>query len=83
MSYSSGDNFHLTSEQQHELETRAEQRRKHRGDLLACVEVRVFEHDEVPQVSFPEDATLRIENASEVEIADVVRRARESLTRWR
>jgi hypothetical protein len=46
------------------------------------VEVRVFEHDEEPQVSFPPDALLGVETEPAL-VAAVVARAREQLARWR
>jgi hypothetical protein len=58
------------------------ERQAQRGDLLALVTVRVYEHDEEPYVTFPDDAQLGPESDSSV-IADVVARAQESLTHWR
>lgn len=58
------------------------ERQAQRGDLLALVTVRVYEHDEEPYVTFPDDAHLEPESDSSA-IVDVVARARESLTHWR
>jgi hypothetical protein len=53
-----------------------------RGDLLAVVEVRVYEREAHPQVSFPPDSRLGPEAEPDV-VAEVVARAREELGRWR
>jgi hypothetical protein len=79
--YSSGDNSHLSPEVRAEVERRIMQRQEERGALLAIIEVRVYENDEEPQVSFPQDALLGVETDSLI-ISDVVARAREQLDRW-
>jgi len=63
-------------------ERHIKQSQEERGALLAIVEVRVYENDEEPQVSFPQDALLGVETDSSV-ISDVVARAREQLAHWR
>ena len=82
VSYASGDNSHLSTEGRAEVERRITQRQAERGALLAIVEVRVYENDEVPQVTFPQDALLTVESDSST-VSDVVARAREQLTHWR
>jgi hypothetical protein len=82
VSYTSGDNSRLAPEVRAEVERRFKRRREERGALLAIVEVRVYENDEEPQVSFPEDALLGVGTDSSI-ISDVVARAREQLVHWR
>jgi hypothetical protein len=82
LSYTSGDNSHLSPEVRAEVERRIKRRQEERGALLAVVQVRVYENDEQPQLSFPEDALLGVETDSSI-ISDVVARAREQLTHWR
>jgi hypothetical protein len=82
VSYTSGDNSHLSPEVRIEVERRIRQRKKERGALLAVVQVRVYENDEEPYVTFPEDALLGAETDSSI-ISDVVARARENLAHWR
>ncbi|MFZ0249669.1 MAG: hypothetical protein WAL61_06970 [Acidimicrobiales bacterium] len=82
VSYGSGDNAHLSDEVRTEMDRRMRERRERQGALLATVEVRVYEHEEEPQVSFPPEALLGIETEQSV-IREVVRRAREQLTHWR
>jgi hypothetical protein len=53
-----------------------------RGALLAIVEVRVYEHLEEPQVSFPPGAALG-PDSDPADVVDVVARARDELARWR
>jgi hypothetical protein len=65
-----------------EAQRAVQERQARRGDLLAVVTVRVYEHDEEPYVTFPDDAQLGPEGDSSA-IADVVARAQESLTHWR
>jgi hypothetical protein len=57
-------------------------RRERKGELLAVVAIRVYEHDEDASVSFPPEAVLGVETDQSV-ISEVVRRAREHLTQWR
>jgi hypothetical protein len=78
VSSSPGDNSHQ-SDQVRQL---IRNRRERRGKLLAVVAVRVYEHQAVPQVTFPPDAVLGVETEQSV-ISEVVRRAREELTQWR
>jgi hypothetical protein len=82
VSYTSGDISHLSPEVRIEVERRIRQRKKERGALLAVVQVRVYENDEEPYVTFPEDALLGAETDSSI-ISDVVARARENLAHWR
>jgi hypothetical protein len=82
VAYTSDDNSHLSPEVQVDVERRIMRRREERGVLLAIVEVRVYENDEEPQVSFPPDALLGVETDSSI-ISDVVTRAREQLAHWR
>jgi hypothetical protein len=82
VSYTSGDNSHLSPEVRTEVERRIKRRKEERGALLAIVQIRVYENDEEPQVSFPEDALLGVETDSSV-ISEVVARAREQLVHWR
>jgi hypothetical protein len=77
-----GDNSHLTAEQRQMVEERVRERRERRGALLAIVVVRVFENGEVPQVSFPSEATLGPDSDSSA-ISEVVNRARDALADWR
>jgi hypothetical protein len=78
----SGDNSHLPPEVRTEVERRIKRRKEERGALLAIVQIRVYENDEEPQVSFPEDALLGVDSDSSI-ISDVVARARERLVYWR
>jgi hypothetical protein len=65
-----------------ELQRQREERKERRGRLLARVDVYVWENGEaVPQVSFPPEAALSVEDTDR--IADVVRIAREALADWR
>jgi hypothetical protein len=82
VAYTSGDNAHLSPQVRVDVERHIKQRQGDRGALLAIVEVRVYENDEEPQVSFPSDAVLGAETASSI-ISDVVARAREQLAHWR
>jgi hypothetical protein len=82
VSYSPGDNAHVSDEVRAQAEQRMRKRRERQGDLLAVVAVRVYEHDQVPQVTFPPDAILGVGTDQSL-IGDVVRRAQEELTRWR
>jgi hypothetical protein len=82
VSYTSGDNSHLSPEVRVQVERRIKQRQQERGALLAVVQVRVYENEEEPHVSFPEDSLLGVESDSSI-ISDVVARARENLAHWR
>jgi hypothetical protein len=82
VSYTPGDNSHLSPEVRAEVERRIKRRQEERGALLAIVEVRVYENDEEPQVSFPQDAVLGAHTDSSI-ISIVVARAREQLAHWR
>jgi hypothetical protein len=80
--YISGDDSHLSPEARAEAERHIKRRQEERGALMAIVVVRVYENDEEPQVSFPQDAILGVETDSSI-ISDVVARAREQLAHWR
>jgi hypothetical protein len=82
VAYTSGDNSHLPQEVRAEVERSIKRRQEERGALLAMVVVRVYENDEEPQVSFPEDAVLGVETEASL-ISDVVARARAQLAHWR
>jgi hypothetical protein len=58
------------------------ERAERRGALLATVEVRVYERQEEPQVSFPHEAQLH-PGSDPSTVAEVVARARRSLGGWR
>ncbi|HEY3844515.1 MAG TPA: hypothetical protein VGL48_14780 [Acidimicrobiales bacterium] len=77
-----GSRDRLPEDVRQEREQRHRERDERRGGLLAIVSVRVYEHDEEPQVSFPPDALLGVETDAPV-IAEVVARARTQLGRWR
>jgi hypothetical protein len=65
-----------------ELLSRKAKRDKRRGRLLARVDVYVWENGEAaPQVSFPPQAALSVEDREG--IAEVVRIARDALAGWR
>ena len=65
-----------------ELLRRREETRERRGQLLARVEVEVYEMGEcLAQVSVPPDSTLDLSDAQAV--ARVVQAARDELGRWR
>jgi hypothetical protein len=82
VSWTPSGNSNLSPERSAEVERRVAERNAARGALLAVVQVRVYENDELPQVSFPEEAILGIETDSTV-ISDVVARARAQLQHWR
>ncbi|MBF6555582.1 MAG: hypothetical protein IVW52_05325 [Acidimicrobiales bacterium] len=82
ISYTPGDNSHLTDDQRTLVEQRIKKRKDRRGALLEIVEVRVYEHDAEPQVSFPPGAELGVESGPEA-IASILSRAREELAHWR
>jgi hypothetical protein len=79
---SPGSNARLPEDVRQERRRRHGERDERRGGLLAIVSVRVYEHDEEPQVSFPPEALLGVETDAPV-IAEVVARARTQLGRWR
>jgi hypothetical protein len=78
VSSSPGNNPH----QSDEVRQLVRDRRERKGELLAVVAVRVYEHDEDTSVSFPTDAILDVDTHRSV-ISEVVRRAQEQLTLWR
>ena len=75
-------NDHLTPEQREFIEKERKARQERRGRLLAVVEVRVYENDTDPQVSFPPGAILE-PVSDEADILEVVGRAEEALAAWR
>jgi hypothetical protein len=77
-----GVNDHLTEEQRQFIEEQMRQRQERQGRLLAVVEVRVYENEAEPQVSFPPGSLLKPESDGE-KIVEVVTRAREGLGQWR
>ena len=77
-----GENDHLTEEQRRFIEEQMRERQERHGRLLAVVEVRVYENETEPQVSFPPGALLKPESDSE-QIVRVVTRARKDLGEWR
>jgi hypothetical protein len=76
-----GDNSHLTEEQRHRIEDEMRHRQERRGRLLAVVEVRVYENETEPQVSFPPAALLK-PDSDDSEIMGIVDRAQEGLAAW-
>ena len=82
VSYSPGDNAHLSDEVRAQAEQRLREQGERQGELLAVVTVRVYEHDQVPQITFPPDAILGVETDPSL-ISAVVQRAQDELTRWR
>ncbi len=72
----------LPEEQRREVERRGARHEEERGRLLAVVEVRVFEHDEDAQVTFPPGAGLGPDSDAAA-IAAAVARARDQLAGWR
>jgi hypothetical protein len=74
----SGNNSQLTDEQRQIVEERI----RRRGQLLGVVQVRVYEHECDPFVTFPDGAALGVETAQSV-IADMVARACIQLGDWR
>ena len=77
-----GENDHLTEEQRQYIEDQMKRRQQRQGRLLAVVEVRVYENETEPQVSFPPGSVLKPESDSE-QIVHVVTRARKGLGQWR
>ena len=75
------NNSNLSPEVQAEIERRIQQRGEEQGALLATVVVRVYEHSEEPQISFPRGSVLGPETDS-LTIEEVVERAREQLAHW-
>jgi hypothetical protein len=82
ISYTSGDNSHLTEEQRQLVEERVRQREQRRGGLLGIVEVRVYEGECEAQVTFPQGALLGVDSGAHA-ISEMVARARVELTEWR
>jgi hypothetical protein len=71
------DDPDLTDEQRQILQ----ERRDRQGQLLGVVQVRVFENQCVPYVTFPQDSTLSAET-DQSEVAEMVARARRELEDW-
>jgi hypothetical protein len=72
----------LPDDERNRLEASIKKREEARGRLLAVVEVRVYEHDEVPYITFPPDALLAVESDPSA-ISELVLRARAQLANWR
>jgi hypothetical protein len=77
-----GDNSHLPAGTQRQVEQRMKERRERRGQLLAVVEVRVYENEAHAQISCPHGARLRTDLDASA-MAQVVARARRELAGWR
>jgi hypothetical protein len=82
VSRSPGSGSEQTAGQRQVAERRRKAHEEARGALLAIVEVRVYEHREEPQVSFPPGAALALDS-DPAAVAAVVARARDELSRWR
>jgi hypothetical protein len=78
VSSSPGDNSHQSDEARQLIRDR----RERRGELLAVVAVRVYEHEAEPQVTFPPEALLDVDTDQAV-VSELVRRAQVQLERWR
>ncbi len=76
-----GDNSHLTEEQRRLITDEMRHRQERQGRLLAVVEVRVYENEIEPQVSFPPAALLN-PDSDDSEIMGIVNRAQEGLAAW-
>jgi hypothetical protein len=81
ISYGGGDNSHLTEEQREMAEESRRRRQEERGELLAVVEVRIYEHGCHPQVSFPQGSPLGVDTDDSV-ISEIVARASAELADW-
>ena len=77
-----GDNAHLTGDQRKLVENGKRDRLQERGELLAVVEVSVYENGCHQQVNFPHGSLLGVESDSS-DISDVVARAQAELATWR
>jgi len=84
ISYSSapGGKNHLSPDMRAEVERREAERTKQQGRLVCEVSVRVYEHDVMPQVSFPAGSVLGVESDPS-DIAAAVARARDAMADWR
>jgi hypothetical protein len=76
-----GDNAHLTDSQRQMAEDANRARQDERGSLLGVVEVSVYEHGCLPQVSFPQRSLLGVESDASV-ISEIVARASAELANW-
>jgi hypothetical protein len=79
---SEGPSRELSPEDREEFIRRRDQRIAGWGELLAVVEVRVYEHGCHSQISFPSACKLGPDTDSE-RLAAVVQTAREDLADWR
>jgi hypothetical protein len=77
-SSTAGKTSHLTDGQRQIVEERI----RSRGPLLGVVQVRVYENECEPFVTFPQGAVLGVETDQSV-IAEMVERARTQLVDWR
>ncbi|MGO8860992.1 MAG: hypothetical protein ACLQRH_09525 [Acidimicrobiales bacterium] len=78
ISYTGSNNSHMTEEQRQMVGERI----RLRGQLLGVVQVRVFENECEPFVTFPQDAVLGVDTDQSV-IAEMVASARTELVDWR
>ena len=81
VSYTPASLSELPDEERQQVEQRMREREEG-GPLQAIVEVRVYEHAEEPQVTFPPGAALG-PGTDPAAVARVVARASGALARWR
>lgn len=77
-----GGKDHLPPEVRAEVERQETARGKRRGRLLCEVSVQVYEHEAMPQVSFPAGSALDVESDAS-DISAAVAKARVALAQWR
>lgn len=82
ISYSAGDNSHLTDDERKMVEERIAKRKVQQGGLLGTVVVSVYERGCHAQVNFPEGSLLGVETDAS-EISEMVSRASVELANWR
>jgi hypothetical protein len=82
VSYSPNSISKLPQDVQQQVRMKMADRLEESGGLLAVVQVRVFENDEVVYVSFPPGSMLGPETENAV-ISEVVARAHAQLASWR
>jgi hypothetical protein len=78
VSYTAEDDSHLTDSQREGIR----QREERKGRLMGIVEVRVYENECVPQITFPPGALLGIDAGPDA-MNEMVTRARTELQNWR
>jgi hypothetical protein len=81
-SFAPGTLAKLPPDERTAAERRMAEHAERRGALLAVVQVRVYEHEEQPQVTFPPEAQFDLE-ADLSGVDELVARARRSLEGWR